>query len=56
MRESLSHDLLAPVLLEEHLLALDRRVKVILKMVNKCIQNYGHSRSITVDDKRPNRM
>ncbi|KFP01462.1 Protein FAM20A, partial [Calypte anna] len=37
MRESLLQDPLAPVLTEPHLLALDRRLQLILKAVRKCI-------------------
>ncbi|KAG1670786.1 Extracellular serine/threonine protein [Nymphon striatum] len=36
MRKAMQNDPAAPVLLESHLLALDRRVKVILKHVQKC--------------------
>uniref|UniRef100_F6VRT0 FAM20 C-terminal domain-containing protein n=2 Tax=Monodelphis domestica TaxID=13616 RepID=F6VRT0_MONDO len=41
MRESLLEDQLSPVLTEPHLLALDRRLQVILKTVEKCIQIHG---------------
>lgn len=37
MRESMASDLVAPVLWEPHLLALDRRVAVILKGIRDCI-------------------
>lgn len=39
MRESLSSDPLTPVLAEQHLIALDRRVQIILQEIRKCIKN-----------------
>lgn len=41
MRESLSRDQIAPVVLEAHLEALDRRLKLILEQVAKCISRKG---------------
>ncbi|XP_015264343.1 PREDICTED: pseudokinase FAM20A, partial [Gekko japonicus] len=41
MRESLLQDRLTPVLTEPHLLALDRRLQIILKTVKKCIETNG---------------
>lgn len=38
MRETLAKDPIAPVLWEPHLIALDRRVDLILKGVRDCIQ------------------
>lgn len=37
MRESMASDLVAPVLWEPHLLALDRRVTIILKGIRDCV-------------------
>lgn len=37
MRESLAEDPVAPVLLEQHLLALDRRVAKVLESVRQCL-------------------
>ncbi|XP_043194925.1 extracellular serine/threonine protein CG31145-like [Amphibalanus amphitrite] len=37
LRESLSRDPLAPILLEKHLVAVDRRVGIILQVVQKCL-------------------
>lgn len=37
MRESLSMDLIAPVLYEAHYAALDRRLEIIINSVRKCI-------------------
>ncbi|PNF39931.1 hypothetical protein B7P43_G17237 [Cryptotermes secundus] len=37
MRDSMSHDPVAPVLWEPHLTALDRRVKIILQGIRDCI-------------------
>lgn len=39
MRESLSTDLIAPVLYEPHYGALNRRLDIILTQVHKCIAN-----------------
>jgi hypothetical protein len=41
MRRSLSRDPVAPVLLEAHLLALDRRVQVVLQVVRECLDSRG---------------
>ncbi|XP_071620586.1 pseudokinase FAM20A isoform X2 [Heliangelus exortis] len=49
MRESLLQDPLAPVLTEPHLLALDRRLQLILKAVRKCIDTYGEARVVAND-------
>ncbi|KAL1780215.1 pseudokinase FAM20A [Sigmodon hispidus] len=46
MRESLLEDQLAPVLTEPHLLALDRRLQIILKTVEDCIEAHGERRVI----------
>lgn len=44
MRESMASDLVAPVLWEPHLVALDRRVGIILKGMRDCVNKN------TVDD------
>ncbi|XP_055983197.1 pseudokinase FAM20A [Sorex fumeus] len=41
MRESLLQDPLSPVLTEPHLLALDRRLQIILKTVDGCVEDHG---------------
>uniref|UniRef100_A0A3Q3Q778 FAM20 C-terminal domain-containing protein n=1 Tax=Monopterus albus TaxID=43700 RepID=A0A3Q3Q778_MONAL len=41
MRESLQGDPLRPVLTEPHLLALDRRLQKVLRMVQHCIRRLG---------------
>lgn len=46
MRESLLQDQLAPVLTEPHLLALDRRLQIILKTVEDCIEAHGEQRVV----------
>uniref|UniRef100_A0A8C4VU26 FAM20 C-terminal domain-containing protein n=1 Tax=Gopherus evgoodei TaxID=1825980 RepID=A0A8C4VU26_9SAUR len=46
MRESLLLDHLAPVLTEPHLLALDRRLWLILKIVGKCIDAHGEDQVV----------
>jgi hypothetical protein len=37
MRDSMSHDPVAPVLWEPHLTALDRRVNIVLQGIRDCI-------------------
>ena len=49
MRDIMSSDPINPVLLERHLVALDRRVKIILKTVYKCIAKNSLHR-VLVDD------
>ncbi|XP_004459547.2 pseudokinase FAM20A [Dasypus novemcinctus] len=41
MRESLLEDQLTPILTEPHLLALDRRLQIILRTVEGCIESHG---------------
>uniref|UniRef100_A0A8C8RLU6 FAM20A golgi associated secretory pathway pseudokinase n=1 Tax=Pelusios castaneus TaxID=367368 RepID=A0A8C8RLU6_9SAUR len=52
MRESLLLDHLAPILTEPHLLALDRRLQLILKTVGKCIDTYGEDKVVANDTKQ----
>ncbi|XP_074827990.1 pseudokinase FAM20A isoform X2 [Natator depressus] len=52
MRESLLLDHLAPVLTEPHLLALDRRLWLILKTVGKCIDVHGEDKVVANDTKQ----
>lgn len=42
MRESLSTDIIAPVLYEPHYAALDRRLGIVLQEINRCI---AHAKS-----------
>ncbi|XP_056384189.1 extracellular serine/threonine protein kinase FAM20C-like isoform X2 [Hyla sarda] len=49
MRESLSMDPLTPVLSEAHLLALDRRLDIILNVVRECFEKHGQLR-VAYDD------
>ncbi|XP_073500347.1 extracellular serine/threonine protein kinase FAM20C-like isoform X3 [Phyllobates terribilis] len=49
MRESLSMDPLAPILSEPHLLALDRRLAIILHAVRECFEKQGKHR-VAYDD------
>ncbi|KAE8611479.1 hypothetical protein XENTR_v10012467 [Xenopus tropicalis] len=52
MRESLSMDLLYPILSEPHLLALDRRLTLILKVVRQCVKKESHPRVVHDDLKK----
>ncbi|NWV60607.1 FA20A Pseudokinase, partial [Malurus elegans] len=49
MRESLQQDPLAPVLTEPHLLALDRRLQLILEAVGRCINTFGEATVVAND-------
>ncbi|NWZ73649.1 FA20A Pseudokinase, partial [Acrocephalus arundinaceus] len=49
MRESLLQDPLAPVLTEPHLLALDRRLQLILDTVGRCIDTFGEAAVVAND-------
>ena len=41
LRHILSHDPLAPVLIEPHYSALDRRLKAVIQTIEKCIARFG---------------
>lgn len=49
MRESLEKDALRPVLTEPHLLALDRRLQKVLRVVQRCIRRLGKDKVVTKD-------
>ncbi|XP_027968676.1 pseudokinase FAM20A isoform X2 [Eumetopias jubatus] len=49
MRESLLEDQLSPVLTEPHLLALDRRLQIILQTVERCVEAHGEQNVIATD-------
>jgi DNA-binding HxlR family transcriptional regulator len=49
MRDSMATDPVAPILLERHLRALDRRVKIILKTVYECVQKKGADNVMIMD-------
>ncbi|XP_018093156.1 pseudokinase FAM20A isoform X2 [Xenopus laevis] len=51
MRESLSQDRLQNILTEPHLLALDRRLQTVLRVVEACVQKYGNG-SVIIKEKR----
>ncbi|CAJ1080768.1 pseudokinase FAM20A [Xyrichtys novacula] len=49
MRESLQGDPLHPILTEPHLLALDRRLQKVLRVVQRCVRRLGDDEVITSD-------
>uniref|UniRef100_A0A8C0V5V9 FAM20A golgi associated secretory pathway pseudokinase n=2 Tax=Cyanistes caeruleus TaxID=156563 RepID=A0A8C0V5V9_CYACU len=53
MRESLLQDPLAPVLTEPHLLALDRRLQLVLAAVGTCIDTFGEATVVANDTAQP---
>lgn len=42
MEESLLHDRLSPVLIQPHLQALDRRLRLVLQVLAGCIEKEGY--------------
>ena len=50
MRESMRKDPVAPVLWEPHLVALDRRVKIILEAVRDCVSKTGAGEAVVQND------
>uniref|UniRef100_H2ZTF7 FAM20 C-terminal domain-containing protein n=1 Tax=Latimeria chalumnae TaxID=7897 RepID=H2ZTF7_LATCH len=49
MRESLARDSLAPILIEPHLAALDRRLATILRTVKDCLDTKGDEKVVDND-------
>ena len=49
MSSSLLQDPLAPVLLKQHLLALDRRLRITLKVVHECISLNSAAKVVILD-------
>ncbi|KAM9336518.1 pseudokinase FAM20A [Symphorus nematophorus] len=49
MRESLEGDPLQPILTEPHLLALNRRLQKVLRVVQRCVRRLGEDEVITKD-------
>ncbi|KAJ8363672.1 hypothetical protein SKAU_G00125030 [Synaphobranchus kaupii] len=49
MRESLGRDTLRPILTEPHLLALDRRLHRVLRVVHRCVRKLGEPQVVAVD-------
>lgn len=50
LRKSLDKDSVRPILLEPHLIALDRRVVIILKEISKCLEKGLEVSDVIVDD------
>ena len=50
MRRVLATDAAAPILLEPHILALDRRLVIILKTIHKCLMKNQLSSRVVIDD------
>ncbi len=56
MRESLSRDPLTPVLTEDHLQALDRRLAQVLRAVGACVKKLGQTRVLITDFQESSRV
>lgn len=53
MRASLSQDpltVVAPLLTEQHLSALDRRLETIIQTIHACLQQHQHHSDVIYDD------
>lgn len=46
MRDSLATDRLAPVIIEEHLEALDRRLSIIIEQLTRCVTRIGSEEEV----------
>ncbi|KAK3559010.1 hypothetical protein QTP86_000018 [Hemibagrus guttatus] len=55
MEESLQRDSLAPILIQPHLEAMDRRLRLVLQVLADCIEKEGYS-SVVEDDMTSERM
>lgn len=49
MEESLQRDSLSPILIQAHLEAMDRRLRLVLQVLADCIEKEGYS-SVVEDD------
>ncbi len=49
MKESLQSEPISPVLIDEHYIAMDRRVNITLRTVADCIKKYGADKVIHDD-------
>lgn len=56
MRSSLNRDPLAPILNEKHLLALDRRIAIILDTIRECTQYRNSNKIIFFDTELQNQL
>lgn len=53
MRASLSQDpltVVAPLLTEQHLSALDRRLETVIQTIQDCLQQHQHHSDVIYDD------
>lgn len=49
MEESLLRDRLTPVLIQPHLQAMDRRLRLVLQVLSSCIENEGYVNVVEED-------
>ncbi|KAG9330288.1 hypothetical protein JZ751_006520 [Albula glossodonta] len=54
MAESLLRDRLAPILIQPHLEAMDRRLRLVLKVLSDCIEKEGYGSVVEDDLDSPN--
>lgn len=50
MRESMAEDPIAPILWEPHMVALDRRLGIILQIVRECIKKVHDPFEVVIND------
>ena len=56
MRSSLARDPLAPILTEKHLLALDRRIAIVLDTIRECTQYRNPNKIVFFDAELQNHL
>ena len=49
MEESLSQDRLSPILIQPHLQAMDRRLRLVLQVLEGCIDKEGYANVVEED-------
>lgn len=50
LRKATENDPVSPVLSDSHFKAIDRRLKIIVNTVNKCLEDHGEERVLIIED------
>lgn len=50
LRKATENDPVSPVLSDPHFKAIDRRLKIIVSTVNKCLEDHGEERVLIIED------
>lgn len=48
LRKATENDPVSPVLSDPHFKAIDRRLKIIINTVNKCLEDHGEERVLII--------